>query len=72
MLVDSILTLLYWVKGAKMYNNTMCNSSTTVTQTFSVCYGYASKPDANLEFEWTFSPVGAFAAVDFTTWTRNK
>ena len=35
--------------------------STTVTQTFSVCYGYASKPDANLEFEWTFSPVGAFA-----------
>ena len=49
-----------------MYNNTMCNSSTTVTQTFSVCYGYASKPDANLEFEWTFSPVGAFAGVDFT------
>ena len=25
-----------------------------------------SKPDANLEFEWTFSPVGAFAGVDFT------
>ena len=53
-------------EGTKMYNNTMCNSSTTVTQTFSVCYGYASKPDANLEFEWTFSPVGAFAGVDFT------
>ena len=48
--------------GGKWYNNTICQdaSSSAVTETFFVCYGYAEP--SNIEFEWWFEPPSAFIA----------
>ena len=43
-------------------NNTICQdaSSSAVTETFFVCYGYAEP--SNIDFEWWFEPASAFIA----------